>query len=177
MHLVSLVTATAVCVLSFLEHGRNVAPSTLLTTYLTLAIFSDVIEAGLRLVAWNLCHPWGLKSASFGVKLVLLILESRTKRTILREPYVNLSPEETAGFFGVAFFWWVNGLLSQGYAKLLSLSDIPPLIGALDVMTTRELIQREWDNRSKFPTIVPHQQLLIEPQKSPKTVCPFSSHY
>ena len=47
----SLVTAVVVVVLSPTEHGRNVGPSTLLTTYLLLATFCDFIQAGLLVVA------------------------------------------------------------------------------------------------------------------------------
>ncbi len=148
--LLSLVAAAAVCVLSFLEHGRNVGPSTLLTSYFVIIILSDVIQAGLLYVAWNLCNPWGLASAIFATKFVLLVLEGQTKRSILREPYDKLSPEETAGFFGVAFFWWVNKVLKTGYSKVLSLDDMPPLGKSLDVMKTREAMQREWDKRSTY---------------------------
>ncbi len=146
-NLLSLVAATAICVLSFLEHGRNVEPSTLLTSYLVATIFSDVIQAGLLYVAQNLCNPWGLASATFAAKLVLLALEGQTKRHILREPYDKLSPEETVGYFGVVFFWWVNRILKMGYSKVLSLEDMPPLGRSLDVMKTREVMQREWDRR------------------------------
>ncbi|KAK0717285.1 hypothetical protein B0T26DRAFT_675615 [Lasiosphaeria miniovina] len=99
----SFVAAFAVCVLSFLEHGRNVVPSTLLTIYF----------AGLLYVAWNLCHPWGLPSVIFAARALVLVLEGPVKTDILREPYDKLSPEETAGFFGVVF-WWVNKILKKG---------------------------------------------------------------
>jgi ATP-binding cassette, subfamily C (CFTR/MRP), member 1 len=146
--LLSLVAVTAVCVLSFLEHGRNVGPSTLLTSYFVIAILSDAIQACLLYVAWNLCNTWSLASAIAIIRFVLLVLECQTKRSILREPYDKLSPEETAGFLGTAFFWWVNKVLKTGYSKVLSLDDMPPLAKSLDVMKTREAMQREWDKRS-----------------------------
>ena len=149
--LLSLVAAVVVIVLSPLEHGRNVGPSTLLTTYLLLATFSDVIQAGLLAVAWNLCNLWGLTSAIFAIKVVLLALESQTKRSILREPFARLSPEQTAGFLGVAFFWWVNDILKTGYSKVFSLDDIPPLDEALNAMKSREMMQQSWEKRSKYP--------------------------
>ena len=146
--LLSAVAAAAVFLLSFLEHGRNVGPSTVLTTYFVFAILSDVIQGGLLIVARNLCGPLGLASAVFAAKAVVLALEGRTKRSILRDPYDKLSPEETAGFFGVAFFWWVNAFLKLGYSKVLSLDDMPPLVRALDVLGVREKMQRIWDKRS-----------------------------
>ena len=125
-------------------------PSTLLTSYFVIITLSDVTQAGLLYVAWNLCNPWGLTSAISATRFVLLVLEGQTKRSILREPYDKLAPEETAGFFGVAFFWWVNKVLKTGYSKVLSLDDMPPLGRSLDVMKTREAMQREWDKRSKY---------------------------
>jgi ATP-binding cassette, subfamily C (CFTR/MRP), member 1 len=113
-----------------------------------MAILSDITQAGLLYVARNLSSPWGVASAISATRLVLLVLEGQTKRSILREPYDKLSPEETAGFFGVAFFWWVNKVLKTGYSNVLSLDDMPPLGKALDVMKTREAMQREWDKRS-----------------------------
>ena len=143
-----LVTAAVVGVLSLLEHGRNVGPSTLLTTYLVLVTFSDAVQIALLAVAWNLCNPWGLASAILADRFVLLVLEVQTKRSILREPYTKLSPEQTAGFLGVAFFWWVNDILRKGYYKMFTLDDLPRLDESLDAMKAREMMQESWDKRS-----------------------------
>lgn len=113
-----------------------------------MTVLSDVIQAGLLYVAQNLCNPWGLASAIIATRFVLLALESQTKRSVLREPYDKLSPEETAGFFGVAFFWWVNKVLKTGYSNILSLDDMPPLGKSVDAMKTRVAMQREWDKTS-----------------------------
>ncbi len=150
LQLLFLVADAAVCVLSFLEHGRNTGPSTLLTTYLTTKVFSSLITAGLQYVAWNLCGIYSVTTAVLATELVLLVLESQTKRSILREPYDELSPEETAGFFGVVFFWWVNKALKTGYSKSLSLTDMPPLVKSLDAMKMRAAMQREWDKRRMY---------------------------
>ncbi|KAM3552261.1 hypothetical protein MY1884_007289 [Beauveria asiatica] len=99
------------------------------------------INAGLQLVAWNLCITWGLSSAIFAGRLLLFILESQTKRSILREPYNRLPLEETSGFFGVLFFWWVNKFLKTGYSKALSLADMPSLDKSLDAMKIRDSMQ------------------------------------
>lgn len=146
--LLSLAAAAALCVVSFLEHGRSIAPSTVLTVYLVFSAFSDVVQVGLLYVARNLCNISALAFVIFMVKLVLLILEGQEKTSILREPYQHLAPEETAGFFGTAFFWWVNRVLALGYSRILSLEDMPPLASYLDTMKMREAMQRTWDKRS-----------------------------
>ncbi|KAF3000471.1 hypothetical protein E8E14_000532 [Neopestalotiopsis sp. 37M] len=87
--------------------------------------------------------------AIFATRFALLILEGRTKTSILREPYDKLSPEETSGFFGVALYWWVNKFLKNGYSHVLSLDDMPPFEKSLDVGRCRETMQREWDTTKK----------------------------
>ena len=134
--------------LSFLEHGRSVAPSTTLTVFLVFGVFCDVVQAGLYYVAKNLCHCSPLAAPVFAVKLVVLYLESQDKTPILREPYQSMAPEERAGFFGNVFFWWVNKVISLGYSKILKAEDMPPLASYLDTMEMREDMQRTWDKRS-----------------------------
>jgi ATP-binding cassette, subfamily C (CFTR/MRP), member 1 len=146
---VSLTAAVALCPLSFFEHGRNIAPSAVLTIYLVFSVFRDVIQVGLLYVAKNMCGHSPLPFILMTTKLVLLVLEGQTKRSILREQYKNLAPEMTDGFFGTAFFVWVNKVFALGYSKILSLDDMPPLATYLDAMVMRESMQKTWDNRSE----------------------------
>ncbi len=139
----------AVVVLSFLEHGRAVAPSTIITGYLLLTCSSDVIQTGLLYIAKNSGSLLSLAGLAFAAQLVLLVLESRTKRSILRDPYNKLSPEETTGIMGRCFFWWVNKILKVGYTNPLSLGDMPPLSQSLDAAEARKAMLEEWSKRSK----------------------------
>lgn len=138
-----------VCLLSFLEHGRNVGPSALLTTYLAMTISSNVITTALLYVGWSLCDISSLAIISFVVRILLFALESQTKRLILREPEVSL--EETAGFFGSVSFWWVNTVLRNGYSNVLSLDDMPRLDASLDAKKIHERMNQEWEKRSRYP--------------------------
>ncbi|KAJ6781871.1 hypothetical protein PWT90_06528 [Aphanocladium album] len=137
------------CVLLFFEHGRNTGPSTVLTLYLVLTIFNHLVNAGLKYVAWNLCDMECIPIAIFSSKVLLLILESQVKRSILRPPHDQLSAEETSGLFGTLFLWWVNTVLSAGYSSTLRLADMPPLNRALDAVQIRATMQREWDKKRK----------------------------
>lgn len=148
--LIYLARDAIICALSFFEHGRNTGPSTILTGYLALAISGDIIQFGLLFVAWNLCAVTGPAAAVAAARVVLFVLETRTKRSILRAPYPNLSPEETAGLLGTSFFWWVNRVLKVGYSKSLSLEDMPPLDKALDAGDARDAMIEEWAQRSKW---------------------------
>jgi ATP-binding cassette subfamily C (CFTR/MRP) protein 1 len=148
-----------VCGLSLLENGRSAAPSTILTVYLAVSGFSDIIKFGLLYVAKNLCSHSILPVAIFMVRMSLLVLEARTKTAILREPFQDLAPEETAGVFGTTFFWWVNKFIALGYSRILSIKDMPPLASNLDTITIREDMQKIWDKRSRSPEVL--QMLLM----------------
>jgi hypothetical protein len=142
-------------VLSVLEHGRSITPSTLLTVYMLSLIFCDIIHFGFLYVARDLCSFSALPPAICVIKVALLVCEALNKTLILREPYRHLAPEERAGFFGIAFFWWVNEFIGLGHSKILSLQDMPPLPSYLDARKLREAMQTTWDKRSKhcFPPI------------------------
>ena len=146
--LLSLLTYATFFVLSVVEHGRSVSPSTILTLYLAFSIIFDGIQLGLLYVARNLCTLSTITLFIFIARLVLLYLEAQNKTLILREHYVHLAPEEKAGFFSTSCFWWVNGIIALGYSKILSIHDMPPLPSYLDTMKMREAMQRKWDKRS-----------------------------
>lgn len=140
----------AVCVLSFMEHGRNVAPSAVLTGYLLLTCSSDAIQASLLYVAMNLRFLPSLAGLASAAQLVLLVLESRTKTSILRDPCKKVSPEAQTGINGSCVFWWVNGILKIGYTSPLTLGDVPPLSRCLDAAEARKAMLEEWSKRSKL---------------------------
>lgn len=132
--------------MSFFEHSRSVAPSTLITTFLVSCVLCDAIQAGQLYVAKNLCEVSMLSVASFVVKAALMILETQSK-AILREPYEHSSPEEVSGFWGTAFFWWVNEFIALGYSKILSNEDMPPLPSYLDSQHLRERMLHAWNRK------------------------------
>ena len=133
--------------MSFFEHSRSVAPSTLITTFLVSCVLCDAIQAGQLYVAKNLCEVSMLSVASFVVKAALMILETQSKKAILREPYEHSSPEEVSGFWGTAFFWWVNEFIALGYSKILSNEDMPPLPSYLDSQHLRERMLHAWNRK------------------------------
>ena len=81
------------------------------------------------------------------MELMLLILESREKSRILKEPYKSLSPEEKAGVFSRTFLWWVNPLIIDGYKRLLSAEDLPKINSEFASAPLRDAMQKGWDQR------------------------------
>jgi len=121
---ISLFAAIAILVLSPLEHNRAVRPSTLLNIYLLVSLVFDAVQVRTLYLRKEEPTILGLFSADIGLKGILLLLESTSKRKWLRFPYNGYSPETTSGVFNRSFFWWLNPLLSSGFRKLLTIDDL-----------------------------------------------------
>lgn len=145
---IRLVAYGTLPLISILEHGRSVRPSTLLTLFLVFSASSDAIQWGLLHFVTNCPTSPAVIGIAFTIKVILLVLEMRNKMSILREPYENMSPEEISGLLGNLFFWWVNDFIVLGYSKILSADDMPPLPSYLNSMKLRKAMQVTWDQRS-----------------------------
>ncbi|KAI0520681.1 P-loop containing nucleoside triphosphate hydrolase protein [Xylaria bambusicola] len=149
-HVVSLMAALALCPLSFLEHGRATKPSTLLISYL---LSSTLIEGAFLLPSSFFHHGeiiiTDVLTAAFCVKLLLLIIELRSKRSYLREPYRGLSVEQTSSVLDRAFLIWVNGFIFLGNTKLMNHSDLPGLDDKLQSRSLRVKMEEIWEKTAK----------------------------
>lgn len=147
---ISFAAALAVCPLSFLEHGRSVRPSAGLELYILSAIVVDMVQLERLLNHRSQASFLALAIASACLRLLLFAMETRDKRSLLREPYRDLGPEETAGIISRVFVWWVNPILVQGITKMLSDRDLPPLDSELSSGPLRLKLQRIWDQGCMF---------------------------
>lgn len=155
---VAQLTATVcLCLLSFVEHGRSIRPSSLLEIYLLVSLLFDMnrlrspsIHASKAQIIISLLE------VSF--KIVLLALEARDKRSILRKPYQCLGPEATAGLLNRALLWWVNPVLIKGGFSLLSYEDLPPIDEALSSESLRQKIKSSWEHKSDYRSLFLHEQ-------------------
>ncbi|KAE9374390.1 putative multidrug resistance protein [Stipitochalara longipes BDJ] len=148
-NIVSFVAALAVCQLSFFEHGRSVKPSSLLIFYL----LASVICGGALLRSFYLIHRNSttpvVLTAIIGLKSLLLVLESISKQSYLREPYKELPTEQTVSDLNRAFLFWVNDLILLGNSKLLTYSDLPGLDDTLKSRALRLRMEDVWDKTTK----------------------------
>ena len=107
-----------------MEHIRSRRPSTLLTLYLFLSLVFDVVQARtLWLIHYNALTAGTFTMATV-IKAGVLLLESKEKTLLIDMDYKDTSPEETNSFFNRAFIYWVNGLISKGYRRVLMLGDL-----------------------------------------------------
>jgi ATP-binding cassette subfamily C (CFTR/MRP) protein 1 len=120
--------------LSVIDHQRSVRPSTLLALY--LSVFTLLQIPRLR-TAW-LIRPGGNVAASSIAVLVFtfaaLVFESKAPgKTTSRE---KTTPEQSSGFWIRTVFAWLLETFRTGYAKVISVDDLP----ALDVkLRSRDL--------------------------------------
>lgn len=136
----SFVAAICISALTFLEHSRSPRPSILLSVYLSLTILFDIAQArSLWLLATSHHEATYMKYFMVATvwKAVLILLESLHRQRWLNWDRKKHRSEETAGFYGVGSFLWLNLLLFLGYKKVLNLSEL----FSLDKDVSAEVLQ------------------------------------
>lgn len=133
------------CVLSFFEHGRSITPSTVLIIYLFASVICQPLE-----LQQDLSVSLPTFCVGFGLKLALLVTESRSKSRYLRKPYSELPPEQTCNSINRAFLFWINNLIMLGNSKVLTQSDLPNLYDDLRSRYLRERMEQSWYQASKY---------------------------
>jgi ATP-binding cassette subfamily C (CFTR/MRP) protein 1 len=101
--------------LSLLEHVRSPRSSDAINVYL---FFSTIFDAVQVRTLWLRPLPTTVSVAAsvcVAFKFVLLIAESQGKFAWLMEDYRCLAPETLSGVYARRVFWWLNGLMKQGY--------------------------------------------------------------
>ncbi|KAL7413440.1 P-loop containing nucleoside triphosphate hydrolase protein [Mrakia frigida] len=124
-----LVAAIVYLPLSVLEHRNSLAPSTLLSSYtISLGLFGAAELRTLEAVNFP-SSPCTAKAVAVASLFALLILESTSKRFLLKPKYNNLPLATTTSFLLKPFFPHLLPLLYLGYKRRLTLDDlesIPP---------------------------------------------------
>ncbi|GKZ84302.1 hypothetical protein AnigIFM56816_009624 [Aspergillus niger] len=140
----SLVDALSIAILSTIEHDRSVRPSSLLSIYLLLSTLFDAVQVRTLFIRQYPSTLGALSAATVALKLLLLALETRNKRSYLRESLRAIPPESTSGVIARTVFWWLNRLFVNGFRKLLTLEDLFPTDKDLSSGGLRRKIGRAW---------------------------------
>lgn len=131
---------------SFIEDQLSIQPSDFLVIYFT----ASAILALPRLRSlWLLPHVAviyrDLWTAIFAFTVLLVVVECYKKTRFLRTPYkANVTAEQTTNFWSRSFFIWCLPFFQEGYAKILSLHDIPRVDGDLEEERARSRLEKEW---------------------------------
>lgn len=124
----SFVVACVLCLLSYIEHIKNIRSSNLICAYFFFSAIFDVVRARTLWLLRSDTLVASLFTCSLAVKLLILVLEARSKtHYYLTEADRHRGPEEISGIFNRSVFWFLNKLISQGFRNPLSMSDLYPL--------------------------------------------------
>ncbi|PVH74356.1 ABC transporter-like protein [Cadophora sp. DSE1049] len=149
--LLALFASLGLCLLSNIEHTKNIRPSSIINAYLLLTLPFEAAQVRTRWLRGDNLAGNGVASAILAVKLWLLISEAIEKRGLLFMPYASPSPEATSGLYSRGFFWWLNPLFRLGFSNVVNDSD---LFSADEDLLSRSLeskFSHHWANRSKRP--------------------------
>jgi len=141
----NLFAALMFCQSSYLEHTRSVRPSTILTLCLFFSLLFDVARARTLWVMYGTASVAGLFTATVPVKLCILLLELRGKRSLIQPSEKPYPPEATSGIISRSLFWWLNPLFLRGFREALSVEKLFDVDKYLGAGWAGEKLQRAWE--------------------------------
>ena len=150
---VTTVAASAFCFLSYIEHGRTIRPSSLLSLFLLLTLLFDIVRTrslwirAENAVSFAIAY---LSVAAVVAKGAVLALESLRKTRWLSPQFQAAPPEATSGVLDRSFFWWLNPLFRAGFRRVLDVDDLFALDKHLKSEYWFPRFRSTWD-RGEFP--------------------------
>jgi hypothetical protein len=149
-NMLAMTAAFLMLILSHFEHRKTFRPSSTLCTYLFISLLLDIPQARTR---WMSHQPHSITDVfciMIGLKILVLVLECKTKIDLLSSREQKRSPEETSNVFSRRFFWWLNDLFFRGYRKALLLPDLFMIDQDLSSETLGAMLEERWASRSKL---------------------------
>jgi len=156
----SLATAVALIVLSYLEHVRSLRPSSTINAYLLLSVPCDAAKVRTLWLRGGSSLLAGIVSAMLVIKLLVLVVEAGEKRRILLSTHTDISPEDTSGLYSRSLFWWLNPILLTGYKCILRDVDLFPADESLTSESLRKRFQARWTRREQSSILLLSVTLL-----------------
>ena len=157
-----LCSALAMVVLSYSEHHRSFRPSSILCIFLLVSLVGEIVQTR------TIRHKYGWSTLSIGylmsilLRAFLLLLESRSKRKQLKEPFKGYSPESTSSVLNQTLFLWINVLFKKGFRHLLTLADLFGPDAELSSQNLQDRFQTVWQMHCEMlcTTQATNQQLM-----------------
>lgn len=146
--LLALVATLGLCILSYLEHIKNIRPSSIINAYLLLTVPFDAAQLRTKWLRGDDVAANGVASTILAVKISLLISEAIEKRGILFTPYSRSSPEDTSGLYSRGLFWWLIPLFRLGFKNVVNADDLFAADGDLLSESLHLKFSRYWVNRT-----------------------------
>lgn len=122
--------------------------------YLGSTILCDALRyRTMWLLGWPV-HFAAIFATALAIKVIMLILETRPKRSGLVPKWQHASPEATSGIINRAFFWWANSFLIHGFRNSIDLSTLYSLDHHLSSEPLLNRLQVQWrlhKGKGKYP--------------------------
>jgi ATP-binding cassette, subfamily C (CFTR/MRP), member 1 len=132
--------------LSHYDHFRSFRPSTILNVYLLGSVPMDAARAR---TLWRMPDNEPIAAVFTTIvccKFILLLLEAKEKRVLLKTAYNDIPPEVTAGILNRSWFWWFNPLLLAGYKRSLDVEDLFVVDDDIGFRTKEDDMYYRWTN-------------------------------
>lgn len=140
----ALVAALVLLLLSQIEHVRSVKPSSLIIVYLVFSIFFDAVRCR-TLWLLDISPLTTTFTATIGAKILVLCVENRNKRSILKQNWKDLGQEATSSVLNTTFLWWVNPVLWTGHTSRLRISELPALEPQFRAESLLPIMLQNWE--------------------------------
>lgn len=159
--IIALIATFGLCILSYVEHRKNIRPSSIINAYLLLTVPFDAAQLRTRWLRGDNVAGNGIASSILAVKLFVLISEATEKTRILFTPYADCSPENTSGLYSRGFFWWLNPLFRLGFRNVVNDDDLFAADGDLLSESLQIRFNKLWADRMSFVLLMVLTQVLI----------------
>jgi ATP-binding cassette subfamily C (CFTR/MRP) protein 1 len=133
-----------VFLLSAIEHSRAVRPATSLILYLLVSLIADSVQTRTLYLRHDITPLAALSTVLVGLKVLLLILEAKSKRRFLKSPYRSYPPEATSSIINRSFYWWLNPIFAAGFRRILTLDDLFSVDDKLSSNLLRTEMRNSW---------------------------------
>lgn len=136
-------TVAALAVL-FTSHRRAIRPSTILSLYLSAAVILGIARVRTLWILGNAVYEASLATASLVLAAFALLLESAKSAPIVGSEKVVNTPEVYSGFWNRIAFAWLSATFRLGYAKVISVNDLPDLDPKLESSVLHKTLNMAW---------------------------------
>ncbi|KFY64271.1 hypothetical protein V496_03372 [Pseudogymnoascus sp. VKM F-4515 (FW-2607)] len=149
--ILTLVATLGLCILSYVEHSKNIRPSSIINAYLFFTVPFDAAQLRTRWLRGDSLAENSVASSILAVKLFVLVSEATEKTRILFTPYADRSPENTSGLYSRGLFWWLNPLFLLGFRNVVNDDDLFEADADLLSKSLEIRFNKHWADRKKFP--------------------------
>ncbi|KAN0106752.1 P-loop containing nucleoside triphosphate hydrolase protein [Hyaloscypha variabilis] len=136
---VAVVASIGIVILSVLEHLRSSRPSDLLQIYLLVVATENAYQVSKTACIHGTPGVIAFWVVKIVLVLVLLVLESLHKTSVVLSPTGKVSIDDLSGFFSRRLFWWLLPLFKKGYRGQLDQLD---LFGLSDRLRPKEIQEK-----------------------------------